>query len=76
MWASLVVQMVKHLSVMQEIQVQFLGWENPLEKEMAAHSSTFAGKIPSIGEAGSLQSWVAKQSDTAEQLNNSNSKHH
>ena len=40
--ASLVAQMVKHLPVMQETQVQFLGQEDPLEKEMATHSSTLA----------------------------------
>ena len=44
--ASLVAQMVKHLSAMQEIQVQSLGWQDPLEKEMAAHSSILAWKIP------------------------------
>ena len=38
MWASLVAQTVKHLSAMQETWVQSLGWEDPLEKEMAAHS--------------------------------------
>ena len=48
--------MVKHLSAMQEIQVQFLGWEDPLEKEMADHSSTFAWKIPWTKEPGRLQS--------------------
>ena len=37
-WASLVAQMVKYLPAMQETQVQFLGWEDPLEKEMATHS--------------------------------------
>ena len=36
---SLVAQTVKHLPAMQETQVQFLGWEDPLEKEMASHSS-------------------------------------
>ena len=45
-WASLVAQMVKRLSAMQETQVQSLGWEDPLEKEMAAHSSILARKIP------------------------------
>ena len=40
--ASLVAQMVKHLSAMQETWVRSLGWEDPLEKEMAAHSSTLA----------------------------------
>ena len=43
---SLVAQMVKHLSTMQETRVQSLGWEDPLEKEMAIHSSTIAWKIP------------------------------
>ena len=39
-WASLVAQMVKHLPAMQETQVRFLDWEDPLEKEMTIHSST------------------------------------
>ena len=38
--------MVKHLSAMQETRVRSLGWEDPLEKEMAAHSSILAWKIP------------------------------
>ena len=41
-WDSLVAQMVKHLSTIQETQVQSLGWEDPLEKEIATHSSTLA----------------------------------
>ena len=44
--ASLVAQMVKRLPEMWETQVQSLGWEDPLEKEMATHSSTLAWKIP------------------------------
>ena len=52
----LVAQMVKHLSAMQEIWVQSLGREDPLEKEMATHSSTFAWKIPWTEEPGRLQS--------------------
>ena len=44
--ASLVAQMVKRLSAMQETRVQFLGWEDPLEKEMATHSSILAWRIP------------------------------
>ena len=44
--ASLVAQMVKHLSAMQETWVQSLGQEDLLEKEMATHSSTLAWKIP------------------------------
>ena len=43
---SLVAQTVKHLPAMQETRVQFLGREDPLEKEMAIHSSTLAWKIP------------------------------
>ena len=43
---SLVAQTVKRLSTMQETWVQALGWEDPLEKEMATHSSTIAWKIP------------------------------
>ena len=53
---SLVAQMVKHLTTMQETQVQSLGWEDPLEKEMAPHSSTLAWKIPWMEEHGRLQS--------------------
>ena len=44
--ASLVAQTVSNLSAMQETQVQSLGWEDPLEKEMAAHSNSLAWKIP------------------------------
>ena len=54
--ASLVAQMVKCLSAMREIQVQSLGWEDPLEKEMATHSSPLAWKIPRTEEPGRLQS--------------------
>ena len=55
-------QMVKHLSTMQETQVQSLGWEDPLEKEMAIHSSTIAWKIPWTEEPGGLQSMGFKPS--------------
>ena len=55
-WASLVAQTVKRLSAMQETQVRSLGWEDPLEKEMAAHSSILAWKIPWTEEPGRLQS--------------------
>ena len=54
--ASLVAQMVKRLLAMWEIQVRFLGWEDPLEKEMAIHSSTLAWKIPWTEEPDRLQS--------------------
>ena len=49
-------QMVKCLSTMCETQVQSLGWEDPLEKEMATRSSTLAWKIPRTEEHGRLQS--------------------
>ena len=48
--------MVKHLPAMLETWVQSLGWEDPLEKKMATHSSTLAWKIPWMEEPGSLQS--------------------
>ena len=54
--ASQVAQMVKYLPAMWETRVRSLGWENPLEKEMATHSSTLAWKIPWMEEPGRLQS--------------------
>ena len=48
--------MVKRLSTMRETGVQSLGWEDPLEKEMAIHSSTIAWKILWTEEPGRLQS--------------------
>ena len=45
-WASLVAQTVKNLPAMWETWVQSLGWEDPLEKEMATHSSILAWRIP------------------------------
>ena len=56
LWTSLVAQTVKHLSTMRETWVPSLGQEDPLEKEMAIHSSTIAWKIPWIEEPGRLQS--------------------
>ena len=53
---SLVAQMVKCLPIMQETWVRSLGREDPLEKEMATHSSTLAWKIPWTEEPGRLQS--------------------
>ena len=49
-------QMLKNLSAKWRIQVLSLGWEDPLEKEMATHSSTLAWKIPWTEEPGGLQS--------------------
>ena len=48
--------MVKHLPTMRETQVRSLGWENPLEKEMATHSHALAWKIPWMEDHGGLQS--------------------
>ena len=47
-------QTVKRLTTMWKTQVQFLGWEDLLEKEMAAHSSFLAWKIPWMEESGKL----------------------
>ena len=54
--ASLVAQTVKRLSAMRETRIRFLGREDPLEKEMAIHSSTLAWKIPWMEEPDRLQS--------------------
>ena len=54
--ASLVAQTLKRLPAMQETRIQSLGWEDPLEKEMAIHSTTLAWKIPRTEERGRLQS--------------------
>ena len=51
--ASLIAQSVKNLPAVQETQVQFLSWEDSLEKEMAAHSSILAWRIPWTEEPGS-----------------------
>ena len=51
-----IAQWVKNLPAVLETQVQFLVWEDPLEKEMAAHSSILAWKIPWIEEPGRLPS--------------------
>ena len=56
MWASLMAQMVKNLPAMQKMRVQSLGQEDPLEKEMATHSSPIAWRIPWTEASGGLQS--------------------
>ena len=53
---SLVTQMAKNVPAMQETRVRPLGWEKPLEKEMAIHSSILAWEIPWTEEPGGLQS--------------------
>ena len=54
--ASLVAQTVKRLPVVHKTRVQSLGWEDPLEKEMATHSSILAWRIPWTEKPGGLQS--------------------
>ena len=55
-WTSLVAHRLKHLPAMWETWVRSLGREDPLEKEMATHSSILAWRIPWTKEAGKLQS--------------------
>ena len=66
--ASLMAQTVKHLSAMQETRVQSLGWEDPLEKEMAAHSSILAWKIHGLQSLVGYHPWGRKELDTRKRL--------
>ena len=59
--ASLVAQMVNNLPAVQETRVRSLGQEDPLEKEMAIHSSILAWRIPWTEEPGSLRSMVLQR---------------
>ena len=61
-------QRLKGLPRMQETQVRSLSWEDPLEKEMAAHSSTLAWRIPWRRSLVGYSPWGRKESDTTEQL--------
>ena len=56
MGASLVAQLVKNLPAVQDTWVRSLGWEDPMDKEMAAHSSIIVWKISWTEEPGELQS--------------------
>ena len=58
------VQLAKNLPAMQKMQVQYLGWKDPLEKEMATHSSILAWRIPRTEEPGRLQSMGSQKSRT------------
>ena len=62
-WDSLVAQTVKRLPTTWETEVRSLGWEDPLEKEMATHSTILAWRIPWTEEPGGLQS-TGSQSQT------------
>ena len=66
--ASLVAQMVKNLLAMQETWVQPLVQEDPLEKEMATHSSILAWRIPRTEEPGGLQSLGHQELGTTEHM--------
>ena len=68
-WASLVVELVKSLTAMQETWVRCLGWEDPLEKEMATHSNILTWRIPRTEKPGSLhtrvgRNWMTKHTHT------------
>ena len=64
-------QPVKNLPAMQETQVRFLGWDDSVEKEMAAHSSILSWRIPCTEESDGLYSpWDCKEKDTTERLTN------
>ena len=65
-WACLVAQRVKNLHAKRETWVQSLGREDPLEKELATHSSILAWRIPWTEEPG--RPWGCKESDTTERL--------
>ena len=62
--ASLVAPSVKNLPAMQETLVRFLGWQDPLEKEMATHCSILAWRILWTEELGRLQPMGSQESDT------------
>ena len=70
-WASLVAQMVKNLPATRETQVRSLGWEDPLEKGKAAHSSVLAWRIPWTEEPGGLQG--REEADRTERLSTAHS---
>ena len=67
--ASLVAQWLKRLPGMRETWVRSLGWEGPLEKEMATHSGIFAWRFPWTEEPGGLQSMLSQEPDMTLRLN-------
>ena len=60
--------MVKDLPTVWETRLRSLGWEDPLQKEMAIHSSNLAWKIPWMEEAVQYSPWGYKELDTTERL--------
>ena len=71
-----VAQLVKNLPAMQETRVQFLGQEDPLEKEMAIHSNILACRIPWTEKPGGLQFMGHKEWDTTERLTHTHTHTH
>ena len=67
-WDDVIAQLVKNLPAMQETRVRSLGWEDPLEKEIATHSSILAWRIPRTEVPGRLQSMGSQESDTTDWL--------
>ena len=65
---TMVAQTVKNLPEMRETWVQSLGWEDPLEKRMATHSSILAWEIRGQRNSAGYSPWGHKESDTTEQL--------
>ena len=63
-WVSMVAELVKNPPAMQGTRVQFLGPEDPLEKEMATHSTVLAWKVPWTEDPGGPQSTGSQESDT------------
>ena len=61
LWASLVAQMVKNPATMKETWIRFLGWEDPLEKGMAAHANILAWRIPQTEEPHRLWSMASQR---------------
>ena len=59
-------QMVKNPPAMQETWVLSLGWEDPLEREMATHCSILAWRIPCTEEPGGYSPWGGKESETTD----------
>ena len=66
--ASLVAQLVKNLPAMQDTWVRFVGWEDPLEKEMATQSRILAWEVPWTGESGGFKHVGLQESDINKQL--------
>ena len=58
--------MVKNLLAVWETQVQYLGWEDPLEEDMTTHSSILAWRIPWTEDLAGYSSWGGKKSDTTD----------